>query len=953
MSAAIKAVVGVVLIAIGTFTSMYGGSFLIKVGAVLLLNAAADALTPAPGKPPVSPIDVAYSGTLEPRRILYGRMKLSGMHCLPPLTSGQNNDYMHLVLAITGHSISGIDDVFFDQTRIDSRDIANVAHTANDGAVTNTYSKHGFEGKAWIRRYDGTQTLSDTILNNNFLVWDAKHVGHGVAYMAVMLQFDTKVYTSGVPTITAYCRGKRVYDPRKDSTNGGSGAHRTLDPTTWEYSTNNALCLRDYLTDPLGLGESQSRIDDVLCAAAANKCDEALTVPIPLLVGLTTWTTGSAQVQGSNTQFQAALVANGYVKAPNGNMLQVGTVDSDTQFTLKSPYPSASMAAQQTQYNNAGTGLTAVQARYTCNTLLDCTSKAEDNITAITNGMMGRCFMSSGKWRMFAGGWTNSDFELAESDLVGGVTVQCSTPRADLYNAVRGNFIDPQQNYQPNEFPAILSDVFEQEDGERIYMETNFSCCTDRYEVQRNAMVLSRMSRNRHVVTAQAGMSAYKIRPYMTGVITIEEVGWEEQSVRCESWKMYPSGVIELQLREAYAEDWVDPLLADYSVTNVNTAPPPGQYLPYPPTGLTFIAMGSAIQFVITLPSQVIPGTVVQVFEGLTPTPFSSAVLIAEGTTTTFLIPKRDTVSRYYWCRTKGPNGQFSGTFPATTGKIMSADTIQTAEIADQAVTSGKIADGSLTPVKFASGLQLIQIVSVLPTLPNAAYPPGNSFVYLSTDNHLYINQGNIWTSISANPAGQITTTQITDGAITTPKLAANAVTANNILAGSITADKCISNMIVAGSALIADGAITNANIGDLTVNNAKIANLTIGTAKIQDGAVTGIGLGTGSSGNFSGSQTLMSYNYTSFGGAVLILFQCAGSSTGGTQTLVSFRLNNAIYAQMVISQSNGIVATHAQEFGMNPYVSLAAGVYTLSVTMDSGGADITAPVVAIFEFKK
>jgi enhancing lycopene biosynthesis protein 2 len=959
MSAAIKAVVGVILIVVGTFTSFYGGSFLIKVGAILLLNAAADALAPSPGKPPVQPVDVAYSGTLEPRRILYGQMKISGMHTLPPLTSGSNNDFVHIVLSMCGHKITAIDDVYFDTTRIASGDIANVAHTLNDGLVSGNVTNNGYQGKAWIRRYDGTQTLTDTILKNNFTAWDANHIGHGIPYLAVQLQFDPKIFTAGVPQITAVCRGKKLYDPRKDSTNGGSGPHRNLDESTWEYSTNPALTTRDYLVGPLGLGEAQSRIDDVLVAAAANKCDEALTVPIPVLVGITNWTTGSKVVNGQGTVFKSALQNGWYVMDPTGVMVQVATVDSDTQFTLAANYSHASQAAQITQFNSTS-AMTQVQARYTCSTLLDCTARPEDNIATLAGAMMGRCFYSSGKWRMLAGAWYNADFALTEDDLVGGISVQCSTPRKDLYNAVRGNYINPQKNYTPDEFPAVLNSAFETEDRERIYTETNFSCCTDRYEVQRNAMVLSRQSRNRHTITAQFGMSAFKIRPMMTGIVTIAEIGWFEQTVRCDSWRMYPNGTIEIQLTEAYSADWIDPLLTDYSITGINTAPPPGQYLPYPPTGLTFISVASGIQFVITLPAQVIAGTLVQIFEGLTSGAYAggTATLIAEMASTTIVIPKRDTVARFYWVRTKGPNGQFSPVFPTGNGIQMSADRIQTAEIADQAVTNSKIADGSLTPSKFVSGLQFIQIVSTLPALPNAAYPPGNSFVYLSTDNQLYTNNANVWQSISDNPAGSITTTQIADGAITTPKIAANAVVANSILAGSITAAKCVSNMIIAGSALIADGAITNAKIGDLEVNNAKIQNLTIGTAKISDGAVTGIGIGTAATGTYGAGQTPISFNYTTSGGALLIQLDIGGdNNSGGVQSTASFRINNAQFSQIVVSPNTNAFGNLDVPFrwnGMTALLNQAPGTYTFAVTIDSGSLRfLNQGTVAIFEFKK
>ena len=41
--------------------------------------------------------DIEYSGTVEPRRIVYGEMKVSGMNVIPPWTSGASNKFLHQV----------------------------------------------------------------------------------------------------------------------------------------------------------------------------------------------------------------------------------------------------------------------------------------------------------------------------------------------------------------------------------------------------------------------------------------------------------------------------------------------------------------------------------------------------------------------------------------------------------------------------------------------------------------------------------------------------------------------------------------------------------------------------------------------------------------------------------------------------------------------------------------
>lgn len=58
--------------------------------------------------------------------------------------------------------------------------------------------------------------------------------------------------SSGFPRVEAIVRGRKVYDPRKDSTNGGSGSHRLANKATWQWSDNPTLCFADFCTQLAG-----------------------------------------------------------------------------------------------------------------------------------------------------------------------------------------------------------------------------------------------------------------------------------------------------------------------------------------------------------------------------------------------------------------------------------------------------------------------------------------------------------------------------------------------------------------------------------------------------------------------------------------------------------------------------------------------------------------------------
>jgi hypothetical protein len=221
--------------------------------------------------------DIQYAGTVEPRRILYGQMKLSGMHVIPAWTSGDGNKFLHQVIALAGHTFHAIDNVYFNQDEIEDGNISAVNNSASSGLVTaGTY-----DGRANIRRYRGTSTqTADYILKTAFPTeWTANHKGVNVPYIAVQFELDDKdneVYKGAPPIVSAICRGKKVYDPRLDTEAGD-------DPTNAsfiQYSTNPALCLADYLIDDdVGCGIPPAKIDWDLVVTAANICDETVVVP--------------------------------------------------------------------------------------------------------------------------------------------------------------------------------------------------------------------------------------------------------------------------------------------------------------------------------------------------------------------------------------------------------------------------------------------------------------------------------------------------------------------------------------------------------------------------------------------------------------------------------------------------------------------------------------------------
>jgi hypothetical protein len=248
------AVVSTVLAAVATFAPVvFGGAAstifgLTALQSFLVLNA----LTPKPKTQGANRgYQVTTRGSALDHQIIYGRMRVGGV-IVYDKTTGNKNKFLHRVIAFAGHEVESFDEVYIND---------EVLTLDGSGEVT---APSKYVGKIRVNTHLGTpDQAADSDLVAEDPSWTAQHRLRGIAYLYIRLQFDQNAFPNGVPDITATIKGKKVYDPRTDTT---------------EWSDNPALCLRDYLSEGYGLAEEDANIDDAIVSTAANVCDETDTV---------------------------------------------------------------------------------------------------------------------------------------------------------------------------------------------------------------------------------------------------------------------------------------------------------------------------------------------------------------------------------------------------------------------------------------------------------------------------------------------------------------------------------------------------------------------------------------------------------------------------------------------------------------------------------------------------
>jgi hypothetical protein len=221
----------------------------------LALGLVSKALAPKPSVPVAEKRDntVTSRSPIASRKIIYGRTRVGGTIVYLEST-GSDNKYLHLVIALAGHETDGLEAIYFDDVKIWDEFAGYSSGWSGDTAFVSDYVDFNF--------YDGTQTTADADLNAASTKWTDNHILRDTTYLYMRLTFDPNKFASGIPNISAVLRGKPVFT--------GS---------ITEWSNNPAWCIRDYLLDEkYGMGLDVSELNASSFIAAASLCNDPITV---------------------------------------------------------------------------------------------------------------------------------------------------------------------------------------------------------------------------------------------------------------------------------------------------------------------------------------------------------------------------------------------------------------------------------------------------------------------------------------------------------------------------------------------------------------------------------------------------------------------------------------------------------------------------------------------------
>ena len=477
--------VGSAMAAAGAFAIGWGAAFTafaIGAGLSLVSRALAPKLDVGSqiGGRSVTTREAAHS-----RKIVYGRARIGG-NIVYLESTGTDNKYLWLVIAVAGHEIDAYESVWFNDKKI-----------WDGGSYVGSWGSY-----VDIGFYKGDQTTADNSsqrgsasLVSNSSKWTDNHKLLDTAYMVVKLTYDADQFAQGLPNISTVIRGKKVLDPVSitagsfvvgkkyqisavgntnftaigasantvgvefTATGVGSGTGTAL---LIDWSDNPALCVYDYLRDTkYGLGETVANILTASITTAKGICDE----PVDL-------------------------------------------ADDTTQ------------------------------ARYTINGVLDTGSSIKNNIEQMLGSMIGRLVYSGGQFEIHAGKYVAPAFTVDESVAVGEITVQTKQSRRSAYNGVKGVFLSEDDNYILADYPAQLSTSYATADGDPIYLDMALPFTTNNIRAQRIAKLALFRSRQQESITIPCNLSALRFKVGENINVTNTRLGYSNKIFEVVGYSM-------------------------------------------------------------------------------------------------------------------------------------------------------------------------------------------------------------------------------------------------------------------------------------------------------------------------------------------------------------------------------------------------------------------------------
>ena len=478
-----------------------------------------------------SGITVTSKAPTAPYRIIYGESRVGGTIVYAETTSA-TNEFLHMVIVFAGHEVDEIKTIFLGD------DIVSLETTSNDSNGIPIFTPTGsdqYNGKLLVKKHLGNpDQLADANLVSDVGQWTTAHKIQGKTYIYAKFTFDKDVYPNGVPNISAIIKGKKLYDPRATSFTASSSSVSTtnntitlsshglstFDRATYDTNSNTAI-------GGLSNGSIYNviKIDNNTIKLASTYANCVAGTPISL-----TSVSGSTTQKFNFTTFSdnPILATRDYLKDTTYGM-QVEDVEiNDTNFIASANTCDETVAVA----NPSGT-----EKRFTCNGSFQLSQSPKVIIENLMTTIGGFLIYSNGQFKIIPSNYLSPTVTLNENNLRSGISINSRISKKELFNAVKGLYSEPANDFQPQNYPILTSTGFQAEDnGERIYAEFDYPFTNSSRMCQRLSKIQLLKVRQQISFSASFDMGAFNLDIGDTVNITNARMGFTNKTFQVLEW---------------------------------------------------------------------------------------------------------------------------------------------------------------------------------------------------------------------------------------------------------------------------------------------------------------------------------------------------------------------------------------------------------------------------------
>ena len=225
-----------------TGTAVYYAAYALTYLAISMVTTALiTALTPKPDQNPNNSngLQVNSKNALAPMQFVYGKVRKGGTITFQEVTGG-NNKILHQIISLAGHEIDSVEDVYLNDGIIQMSN-GDVTSAIWDDKIK-VYIHDGSQTSATDAFANSTETLATTLHAETTTTSD--FIGKGIAYIYCRFEYDSTIFSNGLPQVTAVVKGKKVVT----TING------VAQTPTW--TDNAAWIIRDFIASDYGLEDS-------------------------------------------------------------------------------------------------------------------------------------------------------------------------------------------------------------------------------------------------------------------------------------------------------------------------------------------------------------------------------------------------------------------------------------------------------------------------------------------------------------------------------------------------------------------------------------------------------------------------------------------------------------------------------------------------------------------------